>query len=398
MKFTATTLRSIALPPGIRDKIFFDDELPGFGLRLRASGSQIWTVQYKIGVKHRRLSLGTVTEIDIGKARSTAKDLLAKVRLGEDPFAVKLEQRAKMAECFGALLPRYLARQRARLKPRSLEEVERHLVAHAKPFHSRGIDNIDRRAVAMLLADIDAQSGPAAANRVRASLSGFFMWLVREGLLQANPVAVTNKSVENGSRERVLDDSELAAIWRGLEHQHGSILKLLILTGARRAEIGDLRWSEIDFENAMITLPPARTKNKRPHEIPLSSAALAILRAQPRNERDFVFGRDGGSHGFQDWSGAKATLDARCGIKKWVVHDFRRTVSTVMHDRLGVMPHVVEAVLGHVDGHKGGVAGIYNRSSYIDQKIVALDKWAAHIDELVHGKRSAEVVKLRRRK
>ncbi|MGO9684806.1 MAG: Arm DNA-binding domain-containing protein, partial [Beijerinckiaceae bacterium] len=137
MKLTASTIRALALPPGLNDKTFWDEDVPGFGVRIRAGGSHTWVIQYKIGEKHRRLPLGPVAALDPGKARSTAKDLLAKVRLGQDPAGEKLERRQKISETFSALLPRYLAWQRNRLKPRSYQEVERHLVVHAKRLHTR---------------------------------------------------------------------------------------------------------------------------------------------------------------------------------------------------------------------------------------------------------------------
>jgi integrase len=405
MKLTATTLRSLALPHGLRERTFFDDELAGFGVRIRAGGSRTWIVQYKIGDKHRRLTLGPVNALDPGKARATAKDILAAVRLGKDPAAEKAEQREKLAETFGALLPRFLARQRQRLKPRSYEEVERHLLAHAKSLHSHAVESIDRRTIAIRLAEIAEQNGPSAANRVRASLSAYFMWLAREGIIESNPVAFTNKAVEGGARDRVLQDTELAAIWRAAGDDHyGIIVKLLILIGARRDEIGGLRWSEINLDDAAITLPGERTKNRREHVIPLSDAALAILQAQPRrlqpdgDPRDLVFGH--GDRGWQDWSGSKSDLDARIQnpIADWRLHDFRRTLSTTLHDRLGVLPHIVEAILGHVDGHRAGVAGVYNKALYLDERRRALAKWADHVEALVTGKRAATVVKLRARK
>ena len=409
MKLTTTIIRSLALPADVREKTFFDDEAPGFGIRVRAGGSRTFVVQYKIGGKHRRMPLGPVSALDLGKARTTAKDLLAAVRLGRDVAGEKLEQRAKLAETFAAFLPRYLGWQRGRLKPRSYEEVERHLLTHAKPFHGRSIDHIDRRAVAARIAEIAEKSGPGAANGVRRSLSAYFAWLLREGLLEANPVLHTNAAGILAARERVLDDAELAAIWRNLEDdQYGSIVKLLMLTGARREEMAGLRWSEIDLDAAMITLPPARTKNRREQQIPMAPAALAILQAQPRrlqsngSSRDLVFGF--GARGFQDWSGSKKDLVARIEatgkpIANWRIHDFRRSVSTTLHERLGIMPHVVEAVLGHVSGHLAGVSGVYNRASYADLKRIALEKWADHIEALVTGKRSsAAVVKLRRRR
>ena len=217
MRLTAATVRALTLPPGKADHVFFDSELPGFGLRVRTTGARTWMVQYAIAGRTRRMVLGSLAVLDPGKARETAKDLLAQVRLGRDPAGEKVTARARAAETFGALLPRFLERQRARLKPRSLEEVERHLVAHAKPLHGRPVEGIDRRAVASRLAEIAKASGPAASNRVRTSLSAFFSWAAREGYVDSNPVAYTNKAVENGSRDRVLGDDELAMIWRAAD-------------------------------------------------------------------------------------------------------------------------------------------------------------------------------------
>ena len=200
--------------------------------------------------------LGSPRVVGAGPARSKAKDLLAAVRLGNDPAAEKSADRANAAHAVGALLPRFLARQRARLKPRSLQETVRHLEQHVRPLHAYPIEKVDRRQVAGLLSDIADASGPAAANRVRASLSAFFTWAAREGLAESNPVGFTNRQTEIGARTRVPTDSELAQIWRAAgDGQYGVIVKLLMLTGARRNEIGDLRWSEVDFEAATATLP-----------------------------------------------------------------------------------------------------------------------------------------------
>jgi integrase len=408
MRLTATAIRALILPPGKADHVFFDADLPGFGLRVRATGARTWMVQYAVAGKTRRMVLGPVAVLDPGKARQAAKDLLATVRLGRDPVDEKAVARAKAAETFGALLPRFLERQRARLKPRSFEETERHLSAHAKPLHGRPIEAIDRRAVAIRLAEIAKASGPAASNRVRTSLSAFFSWAAREGYVESNPVAYTNKAIENGSRDRVLDDAELATIWRATDsNQYGAIVKLLMLSGARRDEIASLTWSEIDLGAATITLPPARTKNRREHVIPLSEQARAILAAQPRRmqadgPRALVFGH--GQRGFQDWSGSKADLDERIAAARkgraldWTPHDFRRSLSTSLHERFGVPPHVIEAALGHVGGHKAGVAGTYNKALYFDERRRALQRWADHVEQLVSGKKPATIVKLRKRR
>jgi integrase len=225
-------------------------------------------------------------------------------------------------------------------------------------------------------------------------LSSFFAWAIGEGLCDTNPVIGTNKHFDGArSRDRVLTGRELAAIWKALpDSDYGAIVRLLIFTGQRREEIAGLRWSEVDLEAREITLPPARTKNNRPHDVPLSKPALAILKSLPvRAGREFVFGDGprarngrppGPGGGFQGWSHCKAVLDKQTSsIGAWRLHDVRRTVATRMAE-LGVQPHVIEAVLNHVSGHKAGVAGVYNRSSYATEKREALDFWGKHIEAL----------------
>jgi len=394
MKLTAAAVRSLALPTGVTDKIFFDDELPRFGVRMRAGGSRTWIVQYGIGGKERKLPLGPVSALDPSKARALAKDVLARVRLGEDPLALKHEAAARASETLGAQLPRYLAFKRASLRPRSYAQVERHLLVHAKPLHGRPLVSLasDRRSVAVVLAKVAEASGPVEANMVRSSLSACCRWLMGEGLLDGNPIIATNKAAQNGARKRVLSDAELKRVWNGLDDdRYGAIVKLLVLTGLRREEIGGLRWDEIDLDRELIHLPAERCKNKRPHDQPLSSAARAIIAALPR-EGDRVFAA------FGSWGRAKERLDRKLGndVAPWRLHDLRRLVSTTMHDKLGIQPHVVESILGHT-GHQSGTAGVYNKADYLDERRRALEKWADHVEGIVTGKRpAAEVVRLRK--
>lgn len=168
-----------------------------------------------------------------------------------------------------------------------------------------------------------------------------------------------------------------------------------MLTGQRASEIAELRWDEVGDEQ--ITLPGERTKNARSHIIPLSEAAKGILPWSRKGNRKFVFGRD--DTGFNGWGKAKEKLDARIaeGKKKlehWTPHDLRRSVATRMAE-LGVQPHIVEAVLNHISGHKGGVAGIYNRATYDKEKREALNFWAEHVIAVVEG-RTAKVLPLKR--
>ena len=159
--------------------------------------------------------------------------------------------------------------------------------------------------------------------------------------------------------------------------------------------MGELRWSEVDMAASIVTLPPHRTKNGRAHTIPLSADALEVLRSIPhRNERDLVFGD--GQGGYSGWSKAKATLDEKLGkgVKPWTLHDLRRTAATRMADS-GVQPHVIEAVLNHVSGHKGGVAGIYNRALYEPEKRTAIDTLASYVRTARAKAEGANVTRLR---
>jgi integrase len=224
---------------------------------------------------------------------------------------------------------------------------------------------------------------------------------MREGLLEQNPAVGTNKPARS-DRQRLLSEGELRALWATLgDDDYSDIVKLLILTAARRGEIGGLRWSEVDLDAATVEIPGERMKNHKPHLIPLSEPALAILRRRQhsRTSREFVFA-ESGVGGFQHWSQARKALDARIGGARpdWVLHDFRRLASTVLHERLHVPPHIVERLLAHV-GHQRGIAGTYNRAEYLSEKRRALEKWADWVltaaGETTGEAAEAKVVQLR---
>jgi integrase len=299
----------------------------------------------------------------------------------------------------GEAIERYLAVRRSSLKPRSFVETAHHLRSHAKPLHRLGLADIDRRAIAGLLGRIETNSGPIARNRVRSSLSAFFKWAITEGLLEANPVTGTASANEGGSRSRVLTDAELRLVWRSLgDDRYGDVVRLLILTGQRREEIGWLQWSEIvegplppisgGADYGAILLPPARTKNSQEHRLPLARLARAIIDRQPRrNSSPFIFGS--GDRGFVNWSNSKDALDSRIAdevgsgtMPPWHLHDLRRTMATRLGD-LGILPHVVEAILNHVGGFRSGVAGVYNLARYENEMRSALCAWADYVEGLV---------------
>ena len=178
--------------------------LPGFGLRIRASGARSWVYQCKIGRRNRRVTIGSVAAVSPARARETANEMHAKARLGIDPDREKIESRTQAS--VSEALRTYLAHQCTHLKPRSYVEVERHLLKNCKSLHSLPLVKVDRRAVAIRISAIVVNSGDVTANRTRASLSAFFAWCMREGLLDSNPVIGTNQQPEK-SRDRVLSDA-----------------------------------------------------------------------------------------------------------------------------------------------------------------------------------------------
>ncbi len=390
MKLTKATAVKVALPPGKSEAIFFDDTLPGFGLRIRAGGKRTWIAQYRIGAKQRRLSLGSLEQIDADEARRRARNALSIVHLGPDPQADKAAARTQASLTLRAVVEQYLTRRaRQRLKPRSYEEVERHLRKHWAPLGELPIQRIRRAEVAARLSAIAAENGPFAANRARAALSSLYTWAIGEGFADHSPVTGTNKATDEVSRDRVLSDAELATVWAAAgTGDYGDIVRLLVLTGQRREEVGGMRWSELDIAAAVWRIGADRTKNGLPHEVPLSDQALVIIAARTRKEgRDYLFGsRDGP---FQGWSNAKKALDSRALINApWRLHDLRRTMATKMAD-LGITPHLIEAILNHISGHRTGVAGVYNRAAYSNGKRQALKTWSQALSNLI-GKPSNE--------
>jgi integrase len=416
VKLTVDAVRSLKLPAGKREYTFFDEKLKGFGLRLREGGSRTFVFQYKIGAKHRRMVLGSAEAISVEKARKAAADAHARVRSGDDPFSDKTVAKKQAGETFKAAMSEYLEVARKTLRPRTYPDIERHLLKFSKPLHQLPIAKIARSDIKGVIASVTKNSGRngkaanVTGNRCRASLSAFFAWAVAEKDLDANPVIGVMRNPEK-SRERVLLPAELRAIWNALDDgDYADIIRLLALTGCRAAEIAGLRWSEIHDDS--IILPGDRTKNHREHVVPLSAPASAIIaRRQKRDDRDLLFGR--GQQAFSGWSKSKGRLEAQIkemtgkALPHWTPHDLRRTFATYVggglpeglearlspQDKklaagLGISPHVVEAALNHVSGHKAGVAGTYNRSTYSSEKRQAVDLWADRLMAIVEGRDS----------
>lgn len=271
MRLTRHAVAALRLPVGKPYKIVWDDGLPGFGMRINPTG-KVWVVQYRTGGKSRRQTIGRADAVTLDAARESAKRTLARVQLGADPYAERLEAEAQRSVTFGKVAERYLRNSETRLKPRSYEEVSRHLQKHWAAFHQVPLHMIDRSSIAERLEEIAQQNGPIASNRARAAASAMFAYALGMGLADTNPVVGTLKSGEEVRREHVLSDGELTVIWNSCgTSDYGRVVRMLMLTGQRREEVGNMRWPEVDIKGALWTIPAHRTKNRRAHEVHLSN-------------------------------------------------------------------------------------------------------------------------------
>ena len=390
MKFSktnlATTIAKLKIPKGRRDAQVFDDKLAGFGVRRFASGKASFFVKYNVGNQQRRMSLGAATANRLGGARADAERILAKAKLGDDPQATKKAQRAKTTTALGGLVDRYLEARQDDMVPSYYSATARYLQTSWKPLHAHAVDAVTRRDVVNALDGMAKERSKVTADRAKAALSGFYGWLVERSYVDASPLVNVRNRANGQGRDRVLSETELAAIWRASRDMgdYGVIVRLLILTGQRKSEIADLEWSEVDFAKDQIELPASRTKNSRPHVVPLGTRALATLAGVPeRSGRDHLFGE--GSRGYQGWSKSKYLLATKlpADMTPWTVHDIRRSVVTHLNENGFAQPHVIEALVNHVSGHKSNIAGIYNKAVYAAEKREALQSWGEHVSALV---------------
>jgi len=285
-----------------------------------------------------------------------------------------------------ALIPNGLA---DRWRDRPIAEIDGDDIhAIVEEVRGRGIPGLERRAAA---------PSETQARAMFAVLNPLFGWLVEKRRLKANPCLGVARPETPRARERVLSNAEIVAFWRAADAERkefAALLKLLLLTGCRLSEVAQMRRAELNEDGVIWTIPGERTKNRRTHVVPLPRFARDILATVP-TVGDLVFTTDG-IHPISGWSKIKRRLDTAIEVAPWRLHDIRRSCATGMAE-IGVAPHIVEAVLNHISGHKAGVAGIYNRAAYASEKKAALERWAAHIENIVSGKPAQNILTLTKR-
>jgi integrase len=327
-------------------------------------------------------------------AREQARKALADVQKGTDVAEVKQEERR--GDTFGELAERYIAEYaKIKNKPGTLREKERVIKVDLKPAwgHRKAAD-ITRREVIALLDEVAARGAPIHANRVLALVSSIFNWAVAKEIVPATPAVRLLKPGHEQSRDRVLEDEEVRKVWQALQPESSalaSVFRLLLLTGQRRSEVREMRWSELDLKSGWWTIPSERTKNKLTHRVPLVGEALGILKSLEagKGDTDYVFVGKGGILPVQNLAKPLKRVIKRSGVS-FRVHDLRRTLSTNL-GRLRVDEDLISKVLNHFD--KKNVTGIYNRYRYDREKRMALVKWDRGLRELLTGRsESAKVV------
>jgi integrase len=360
----------------------------GFGLRLRrARGGCIlrhWIFQYRQHGRTRRMIIGSAEVVTPAQALEKARKLHAQVELGGDPQGKKAERREKDSLSLRSVVSDYLA-QKTGIKQGTLRMLRTYLEGplYLKPLHGIPLDQINRKDIAARLLSVSTASGAPTAIAFRSALSSLFVWAMQMGLTEHNPVVNSFKPPRPRSRDRVLTDPELGAIWNALEDDdYGKVIKLLVCTGCRRAEVGGMRWTELSDDMSTWVLPKERAKNAKEHKLPITPVMAEIIESIPRRDGlDLLFGR---KRGFTGWSIGKRALDKKLGLKPWTHHDIRRSVATGLAN-IGVQPHVIEQILNHQSGHKRGSAGIYNRSIYTNEVRAAFVLWSDHVRTLVEG-------------
>jgi integrase len=373
-----------------------DGIVPGLQFIVHSGGKKSFRLIARIRGKQVNLEIGDASILSLADARAKAKRLLGQIAEGIDPREAKQEA-VKVASETVAVVARRFVERHAKAHTRRWEETERQIEKEIIPvWGRRPISSIGRADVAALIDGIADRGAPVMANRVFATARKMFSWACERGTMESSPFdRLKAAPAPETKRDRTHNDAELALIWEAsgaLGYPFGPLVLLLILTGCRREEVAGMRWSELHADRSLWVVPAERVKNGIQHSIPLSSWARSIIAELPRFiGSDLVFTTTG-TTSVSGYSRFKRVLDdavtelnGGTPIPPWTLHDCRRSVASGMA-KLGIHLPVIERILNHNSGPSfGGVAGIYQRHSFEDEKRAALEAWAQHLLSLNTG-------------
>ena len=377
-----------ALPIPVKDVVYWDVGCPGFGVKVTPKGRKIFLVLFRTagaGSRLRKYTIGSYGRVTLAQARVTAQKVFAARLDGRDLAAEKKDSRRKMlADRVDDLLEAFIAQHIS--QNRSVPEISRMLRREiGSAWGSRSIHEISKRDVIDIVSAIERRGAPVAANKALKSIKTFLRWCVGRAVLDRSPADGIPLPAKEVTRDRVLNDDELARVIiaaRQIGGPYRGIVELLALTGQRREEVARCTWDEIDMNLRTWKLSSARTKNAKAHEVHLSDQAVAVL-GRVDKVGALVFSHSGAAP-FQAFGVAKRELDQLSGVTGWRLHDLRRTCVSGMA-RLGVAPHVADKVLNHQGGTISGVAAVYQRHDFLAERKKALEMWGAHVQR-VFGK------------
>lgn len=397
--------------PGATERFVWDSDLPGFGLRITPQGVKSFVYQYRMRgeLNARRYTIGRYGAWTPEAARDRCKELVRQVEAGEHPreaAKARAVARAKakadaidkdIATITARWLSSYEIDERGRKRrPSSLAMAKLVTDRLSAKFAGQAINAISKSDLRTYFSDMPKVQAATRRNMF-AYARILWGWAEEEELISANPFHSLKAPKPPPSRERWLDDSELAIFWRVSRKEpypFGPFFRLLALTGQRRSEVAGMKWQELNQADREWRIPGDRTKNRLPHVVPLSDAAVAEIAAvAPKKDwpkKGLVFTTTGAT-AISGISKPKLRLDAEIAkaaksegrepVSDWRLHDLRRSVATGMQ-RLGVRFEVIEAVLNHISGARGGIAGVYQNHDWAEEKRAALNLWAAHIESL----------------
>ena len=410
-KLTQTTVESAVCPEGKKDVLLFDSVTRGFGLRVGKSGTKIFIAQFRTATGVRRAVIGPFGVLAVEEARKKAKVILGAAADGRDVVAEKKAKdevarqvAAEDAFTFGKMMEQWAADRKGDRRPSYLKEAVRCCTRNLSAWRDRPAGSITVREAVLALEEIKASKGIVDANRTKAYASAAFSWALQRQSVKAHPLKGLARPGREKPRERVLEEAELAAIWRAtanLTPLTGGYIRTLLLTLQRREEVASMQWSELAEDFSIWTLPAERAKNGRSTIVHLSEPVRTIIKAMPRIKGNpHVFAGMKAGQPIRGFNSAKAQLDSAIAaagdkVMAWRFHDFRRSGVTTLAG-MGFSPHVCDRILNHITGSIQGVAAVYQKHEFLAERKAALDAWAAMILAASEGKAVAgNVVQIR---
>ncbi len=379
--------------PSDKQYEMFDRAVGGFAVRVSPSGSKAYVVTYRCHGKKRRMTLGDVTALDLSEARELALATKAQAKRGVDPLDQRHGIIDSTSDLFADVADLYIQRyaRGAGDKPykKTWRQDEAMLQNHVVPvWGNHPISKVGRKDVVALLDTIQDNSGVYTANRVLAVVRKLFNWAVLRALIEATPIVPGMASKGEQKRTRVLNDDEIRLLWEAtgaIAYPFGNLFRLLLLTGQRLGEVKSMRWSELDMDKALWTIPSEDTKSDRgDHVVPLNRLAVEIINEMHQIDgSDLLFPTSSNpNRAVSGFSKAKARCDEMVGLKDWRLHDLRRTCATGMQD-IGVPPHIIGAVLNHSPQSIMGVTSVYATGDMVDERREALDAWGDKLQSVI---------------